>query len=1178
MTQHRLTFRAALGAALLASLAACGEKAAPAGDKAPETATQALTSGPDFVVTSVTGPQSVRLDQPLALQVRVCNQGTVGAGTLVEGYVSTDAVITPPVPPNPPSEVLIGSESVWLSPGECQTRTLVNSSTFPNQSSAGVYYVGAMVDPGNAQAETDEGNNTRVGAQIAVGNGPDFVVSALTGATAVQPNQTFTAEARVCNQGTYGSSTRVALLLSSDAVITAPVPPNPPTDTLLTDISTGYLEPGKCQNVSLMGSANVPTNGTYYLGAVANFGYSPDLNPGNDTSAARRLAVGYGPDFVVASVTGPTSTPNSGGFQAQVRVCNQGTTSGSPLVELYLSTDATISPAVPPNPPADFFAGSASAPPSIEPGQCRTVPVWASANVPTDGAYYLGAAVYPAPNELLTDNNTTVGPRITVGYAPDFVITSVTGPSSTQSYGGIQAQVRVCNQGTTSGSPFVELYLSTDATISPAVPPNPPADFFVGSAPGGPSLEAGQCRTVPVWGSVNVPTDGAYYLGAAVNGGSIEFLTDNNVASGSIISVGNRPDFAVTAVTGPASAMSGDSITVAVTVCNQGTVSGSTNALVVLSQDAVVDVPGPYTPFADPVVGNAWFHSLEPGECATVTVLGSVPYTYSNAPQYLAATVEAQGASMDVVQANNTLVGQPLGVGTGADLVVTSVTGPASATPGQSFTATLKVCNQGTAPGAGHVELYLSEDAVITRTPQYPYSYPPVDALVGSSPVNTLNPGTCRTLSVQGNANTPFYDLRVAYLGAAVSDGSPPGASNELRSDNNIRVGERMGIGYAHDFVITSLKGPASATPGQTANTLVKVCNQGTQSASGTVELFLSEDTVITRPQPYSSPVDTPVGAMPTGDLAPGVCASLSVPGTFYAPYGFEGTVMYLGAAVSDGSPPGSTNELRADNNTYTSESGRIVIGSKPDFALPTYFNLLTSGFLPGATLSFPLKVCNYGTVSGSTVVELYLSKDEVISRPGPGVPSTDVLVGSTPVGPLNPGQCTITTVTGPAYAPYGVEAPFVGAIVNGGAPPDSELRTDNNARSYGRVGVGNRPDFTVFSMSGPASITAGQSISSSVMVCNYGTEAGSTSVGLYLSPDATIAPMYEPSWAQDFRVAEVNTAYLAPNQCQSLTLAGPSGSPQPQTEYSLGAVVNRSGDMELRTDNNRLVRAITIN
>ncbi|WP_276203696.1 CARDB domain-containing protein, partial [Hyalangium minutum] len=254
--------------------------------------------------------------------------------------------------------------------------------------------------------------------------------------------------------------------------------------------------------------------GAYYLGAYVDPpNGTAELLENNNAKTGARIGIGYKPDFVVSSVTGPVSATPGQQLTATVVVCNQGTQAGGAPVEVYLSADTTITPNGPTGPSPDFFVGYAGTQ-YLSPGQCQTLTVQGPASVPSEGTYYLGAYVDP-PNgtvELLEDNNAKTSAQLGIGYKPDFVVSSVTGPVSATLGQQLTATVVVCNQGTRAGGAPVEVYLSTDTTITPNGPTGPSPDSFVGYA-GTPYLNPGQCQTLTVQGPASVPSEGAYYLG-----------------------------------------------------------------------------------------------------------------------------------------------------------------------------------------------------------------------------------------------------------------------------------------------------------------------------------------------------------------------------------------------------------------------------------------------------------------------------------------------------------------------------------------------------------------------------------------------------------------------------------------------------------------------------------------
>src|SRR4029079_13611461 len=146
-----------------------------------------------------------------------------------------------------------------------------------------------------------------------------------------------------------------------------------------------------------------------------------------------------------------------------------------------------------------------------------------------------------------------------------------------------------------------------------------------------------------------------------------------------------------------------------------------------LSTDATITT-------ADPFGGGTSVPGLAAGACTTVSIPGFGP------PQpgayYLGAIVDPQNSVSELIESNNAFAGGLIGIGNGPDLVVTAVTGPASSTG--SFTATVTVCNQGTAssPSTG-VELHPSTDTTITTA----------DPFGGSASVPALAAGACTTVS-----------------------------------------------------------------------------------------------------------------------------------------------------------------------------------------------------------------------------------------------------------------------------------------------------------------------------------------------------------------------------------------------------------------------------------------------
>ncbi|WP_437323392.1 CARDB domain-containing protein [Sorangium sp. So ce381] len=1031
--------------------------------------------GPDLIVSAVSGPPSQVPGAWFDASVTVCNQGTqTSYGSNVELYLSSDAIITA-------ADVPIGGEPVpYLDPGQCTTRTVHVGAYAPD----GAYHLGAIVDRYGGVPELIESNNAAAGDVIGIGHRPDLIVSSVSAPPSALPGSGFGATVTVCNQGTTPSySTALELRLSADETITGTDPP-------AGGAQAPYLDPGQCAAVTIPASAYVP-DGVYHLGAIVDlYNWQEELNEANNTASGSLIGVGHGPDLVVSAVSGPPSVFPGGGFDASVTVCNQGTqTSYGAQVELRLSADATLTT-------ADFLAGGGPVP-YLDPGQCATVTFPANAYVP-EGAHHLGAIVDPhgwVP-ELIETNNAGSGSLIGVGYWPDFIVASVSGPPSVLPGSGFDAEITVCNQGTTPGSSMVELRLSADATITQA-------DTLAGSAPT-PYLDPGRCAAVTIPAGVYV-ADGAYHLGGIVDphGWQPELIETNNATPGDLIGVGYGPDLVVSAVSGPSSVTPGSGFNAAVTVCNQGTTpSYGVDVELLLSGDGAI------TP-SDTHAGSGYVPGLSPGQCASVAVPASA-YVPDGA-HHLGAIVDPNGVIAELIETNNAAAGSVIGVGYAPDLVVSAVSGPPSMIPGGSFDASVTVCNQGTQTSYGaQVELLLSADATLTSA----------DSPAGSGPVPYLDPGQCATVTFPASA---YVSDGAYHLGAIVDRNN---WIPELIETNNAAVSAVIGVGYLPDLIVSAVDGPPSAMPGSGFDASVTVCNQGTQPSYGAdVDLYLSADATITHD-------DTPAGHGMVPFLAPGQCASVLVFASAYVPDG----AYHLGAIVD---AYDWQEELIESNNAASGDL--IGVGFQPDLVVSAVSGPPSA--LPGSGFDASVTVCNQGTSPSYGVdVEVFLSSDDAITP-------SDVHAGSGYVPGLSPGQCTSVHVAASAHGSDGAHR--LGAIVD---PGESlvELIESNNAAAGGVLGVGFGPDFIVSAVSGPPSLAPGESFDAEVTVCNQGTQPGyGGDVELRLSSDATIT-------TADFLAGNGPVPYLAPGQCATVTF--PANAYVPEGAYHLGAIVDPHG------------------
>jgi subtilase family serine protease len=1024
-----------------------------------------IGDGPDLVLRGFSAPPNIRPSEPFVVHAEVCNQGTAPSATFALSVAySLDDIIGPggdgPVGQSSTSESLL--------PGACR-KVAINGRI---QAPAGVYFIGGQVFPNGGPLELREDNHLLAGPRIGVGDAPDLVVSAVSG-----PPNLYTGSfggpsvVTVCNQGTRESpSAAVDLYLSHDATITS-------EDTLAGSTVVPPLTPGACAartaHIQIVGYNEV----VYYLGAIVDREQSlPELREDNNALMGHRFALAYLPDFVVKEVSSPTRATPGGPVEVAVTVCNEGPQASPSLpIAVVRSADAEIGR-------ADPVLGSLELPP-LQQGECivqrGTVPMSGP-----EGKAYLGALV-DVPNavrESFEDNNALAGNRLDVGHAPDLVVSVVRGPPSVEPGLTFTTRVTVCNEGTQPSAPSpVTLFLSRDADVTPS-------DLSLNGAQV-PSLPQGRCHTQDLPASANW-AQGLYTLGAIVDGPSnpnVELREDNNAASGGELVVASAPDYTVTAVGGPGGVFPGQSLSIPVTVCNQGTVSGPPSPVDVFL------AMGAQSSAMDRRVGGASTPPLSAGQCVTVSVSSTIPFQPGTFT--LGAVVDKQGSLPEPNEGNNVRMGRRIGVGSAPDLVVRDVSGPTVVQPGGSFPLGFTVCNEGSEPvpsGAASVEFVHSADTSINFQ----------DVPLTSVSLPGLVPGQCLTQSVV----TQHYGPQGPRSLGAIVD-RHDGAS-ELFEDNNFVAGSPLLVGNAPDLVITALTvQPSGVTPGAPVSGQVTVCNQGNvPSSMEDVGLFQSGDALL-------NPEDLLLKEALLPSLAPGACATLSLAGVASGPSG-----VYTVGAIAD--PWRKLAEAREDNNTF---SGAPVAGT-------TTMDLRVSvagapGLVrPGASFSPEVMVCNGGVVRARGVyAELYLSLDEV--RDG-----GDYFAGGMGLPELAPGQCLTVPLKASAQAPEGHYR-----LLGWTDSQDPEERKDNNVFVGGALTVSTRPvDLTVTAVTVPLNVSPTTTFPVTVRVCNQGTSSSPTTrLELLASPDATITR------GTDSRVADVTFSSLSPGACRDMTVSG---------------------------------------
>lgn len=958
---------------------------------------------PDLEVTALDTPLTVSSGDVFDAQVTVCNRGNVDVlYPNVDLFLSTDTDINT-------FDEHAGSAMIdYLSAGACQTATIQAYASTPN----GVYHVGVIADPWDSEVEFFEDNNVFSGSEIGVGSDAELVVTAISGPQTISAGYYATFQTTVCNYGQSDSGfNKLDIWLSPDPVRSM-------NDYLAGETFVDFIRAGACINVDVMTQAYSPDGVYHLIASIDTQGYIPEIFENNNDFTGDIIGVGNEAELVITEVSGPASAGLGGQISVTVTACNVGQTeSDYAHIDVVLSNDSDISMN------NDHWVGADSFQ-HLNPTMCVTRTIQGYVSAP-EGVYNIGAIVDSNDTtiEMMEDNNTLTGDRIGIGYDKDLIVASVSGPTTARPWSSFDASVEVCNVGQdVSSGADVEVVLSSDAVID--MSDAPIGNAYVNS------LSPGDCSTVVVHSYTMNP--GAYTLGAIVDryNTETELIDDNNATAGGTIGIGDGADWTITAITGPSVATPYSGFDVHITACNQGQD---------FAYGADIDVYLVEDPMATHPVMISY---LEPGQCETTTVHMNGP---SSGTYTLGATIDPYNNEYEILESNNTFVGDAIAFGWEPDLVVTAISGPVSAAPGQYFDINLSVCNQGfSASYNADVHVYLSTDDTITT-----YDIPMAFEQVGY-----LDAGACETRTVQTFG--PY--IPGGYRLGSIVD--PYNVTTELLDNNNTLVGADIGIGHDGDLTITSVTGPATATPYGSFTVDATVCNYGQATIFGAdMNVYLSSDSVITDNDMIS-------GNAMIGQLDVGQCQSVSVQA-----YGQDMGIYTLGAIVD---PWNSVLEILDSNNA--SAGGLIGFGHDADLTITAVS--APASAIPGGNVNVDVTVCNPGqSPSYSADVELYLSNDA-------GYDSQDPLIGMTSIGYLDIGACATVQVSGPG-AMYDGRRHVIARV----DPHDLvlEIRDDNNVHSDSVIVFGYDADLVITDVSAPASAMMGQPVNIDVTMCNQG-------------------------------------------------------------------------------------------
>jgi subtilase family serine protease len=540
------------------------------------------------------------------------------------------------------------------------------------------------------------------------------------------------------------------------------------------------------------------------------------------------------------------------------------------------------------------------------------------------------------------------------------------------------------SQGGVNTGFYVGLFLSADNVIDGS-------DVLIGyryvyDLPRGASSTEDMTITVP--SSIG---SGTYYLGAVADvwGYLPETNETNNALAGTQITI-TGADLVMNEVSGPSSALTGDTVVFRNTVASKSGTGGATGFYVgfYLSADQVIDG-------SDMLIATRYVSGLGASGASTEDTAFVLPSAVPSGDYYIGAIADVYGHVVEQDEANNTALGGSIKV-TGPDLTMSSVSGPTSAYTGDSVTFTTAITADAAGGGATgfYVGIYLSADEVIDGS----------DLMIATRYLPALSAGTTSTEDT--TFGMPGVPTGTYYIGALAD---PYGHVVESNETNNAVLGSKITV-TGSDLAVTEASGPTSAYTGDaiTVKNTVEASSNGGDASWFYVGIYLSSDDVI-------DTSDTLLGYRYLYGLARGTSSTddsvVGIPGSLAS-----GTY-YLGV-IAD--PWGYVPENDETNNVRRANAITITAS---DLTMTSVTGPASAAVGQNITVSNTVAASSSGGSASGFYVGIYLSSDNVID-------GNDTLIANRYVYGLNKGDAatedTVVTVPGLSPGTY-----YLGAIAD---------------------------------------------------------------------------------------------------------------------------------------------------
>ncbi|MBG1265632.1 CARDB domain-containing protein [Nostoc sp. WHI] len=811
----------------------------------------------DLIVSSVTAPLYVGVNETIPVSWTVINQGTVSAlGDWFDSvYISED-------------EFLDNNDRLLSSPFQGQNTPLVAGGSYTVTQNINFDYfletgdvydglrlryllfvtddVDYTYNNINRQVEINETNN--VFAQAIILTGPDLVVTAANAPTTASLSEKISVSWTVTNLGVGSAFAdwEDGIYISADQFLDD-------SDITIATRDTKENTPlASAGSYTITQDITIPyyaETGDVYLLFVADkvFNISNYQTETNETNNVFAQAITLtAPDLVVTAATAPTTAALGETISVSWTVTNIGTVSAFAnwYDTVYFSAD-------------EFFDDSDVLISDSYPGQ--DIPLAAGESYTVNRDIFLGAFVAPGDRYLLfvadggyygynypqgetDETNNVLAKAITInssGYV-DLVVTAVNAPTTAALGETIYLSWTVTNQGTVSTSTtlYDAVYISDDQFLDNS-------DIQIASPyPGqNPPLAAGGSYTLTQDISLYSGTGDVYLLFVADGGGNGnrqgEINEANNVFAQAITVT--APDLVVTAINAPIIASLNEAISVSWTVTNVGTVAASSDWYdsVYISNDQFLDqsdrslasrFQGENTPLA---AGGSY----------TATQDIYFDYFLGIGDRYLLFVADRQYSDnfQGETDETNNVFAQAITL-TAPDLVVTAATAPTTAALGETISVSWTVTNIGTVSAFANWYdfVYISDDQFLDESDtEITYAQRGENTPLAPLQSYTITQNIALNSTTSGDV---YDDLGLRYLLFITNNSNNPGETN--KTNNVFAQAITLSAPDLPDLVFTAANAPNTAVVGETISVSWTVTNQGTVSASSDWydNVYISDD------------------------------------------------------------------------------------------------------------------------------------------------------------------------------------------------------------------------------------------------------------------------------------------------------------------------------------------------